>query len=126
MSPVAGSRVQSEACPLHLQRPPMARSEMPTTRPVAPDDAAVVAVDVAAEVVVVVGKAGEMALSSCSAGAGKTILMSVAVTQSCSTGLCSKSSALGRSAKVEKAIRVPVGEKKLSNTVRVCVGTTTT
>jgi hypothetical protein len=38
------------------------------------------------------------------ATAGNTILMSVAVTQSCRTGLFSKSSALGRSANVEKAI----------------------
>ena len=33
ISPVDLSRVHSEAWPLHLQRPPMARSEMPMTRP---------------------------------------------------------------------------------------------
>lgn len=38
--------------------------------------------------------------------AGKTMRMSVAVTQSCNTGEFSKFSALGRSAKVEKAILV--------------------
>ena len=42
--------------------------------------------------------------------------MSVAVTQSCRTGLCSKSSALGLPASVEKAILVPAASLRWSET----------
>ena len=100
ISPVAASKLHSDAWPLHLHLPPMARSEIPM-RLVTGDDA-----------VVEEESPSEFRISfsisdSAIFPAGKVILMSVAVTQSCRTGLCSKSSALGRSARVENAMRVP-------------------
>ena len=98
------SKLHLEACPLHLHRPPIARSEILMYLLVKLSSFKLASSDW------FVGAAAMMELESTLPSRclmGKTTLMSVAVTQSCSTGLFSNSSALGRSARVENAILEP-------------------